>query len=162
MPAAARFLEVAVQTYGIAPGPPEVQALALAQRGLWPETWDDGATWHEQGDPKKAVPAALVDAVLAAKAAVEAQNIAMFGTAAPDSDEAAEYSHGLAVTIEYLVAFTNEHDCWEWALPPPPPPAPSLASPRALRRPLPSRAAVPPSPPPGGPRGEWCVTLSSP
>merc|ERR1719424_62243 len=114
MPDAARFLEAAVETYSIAPGPPEAQALALAQKGLWPETWDGGSTWHEQGDPKKAVPARLVEVVRAAKAAVEAQNLAMFGTIEPNSDAAAEYSHGLAVTIEFLVAFTNEHDCWEW------------------------------------------------
>ena len=93
MPSAAKALEAAVQAYGIAPGPPEAQALALAQKGLWPESWDGGETWHEEGNKEKALPAALVEAELAAKAAVEAQNLEMFGTTVPNSDKAAKFSH---------------------------------------------------------------------
>ena len=92
-------LEVAVRAYGIASGPPEAQALALADKGQWAETWDDGKTWHEQGDSKKALPAALVEAELAAKAAVEAQNLEKFGTTAPNSDAAAKYSHASWVEV---------------------------------------------------------------
>ena len=86
-------LEAAVQAFGIAPGPPEAQALALAQEGLWPETWDGGETWHQEGNKEKALPAAVVEAELAAKAAVEAQNLEKFGTIVPNSDAAAKYSH---------------------------------------------------------------------
>merc|ERR1719305_1917125 len=114
MPSAAKALEAAVQAYGIAPGPPEAQALALAQKGLWPETWDGGETWHEEGNGEKALPAALVEAELAAKAAVEAQNLEKFGTTAPNSDAAAKYSHMLAFPIWWLVAFTDKHKCWTW------------------------------------------------
>ena len=96
---AAQALEAAVQAFGIAPGPPEAQALALAQKGLWPETWDGGETWHEEGNKEKALPAALVEAELAAKAAVEAQNREMFGTIVPNSDAAAKYSHASWVEV---------------------------------------------------------------
>ena len=114
LPSAAKALEAAVQAYGIAPGPPEVQALALAQKGLWPETWDGGETWHEEGNKEKALPAALVEAELAAKAAVEAQNLEKFGTTAPNSDAAAKFSHALSFPIWWLVAFTIKHSCWHW------------------------------------------------
>ena len=99
LPSAAKALEAAVQAYGIAPGPPEAQALALAQKGLWPETWDGGETWHEEGNKEKALPAALVEAELAAKAAVEAQNLEKFGTIVPNSDAAAKYSHASWVEV---------------------------------------------------------------
>ena len=99
VPSAAKALEAAVQAYGIAPGPPEAQALALAQKGLWPESWDGGETWHEEGNKEKALPAALVEAELAAKAAVEAQNLEKFGTTAPNSDKAAKYSHASWVEV---------------------------------------------------------------
>ena len=97
--AAGKALQAAVQAYGIAPGPPEAQALILAQKGLWPETWDGGETWHEEGNKEKALPAALVEAELAAKAAVEAQNLEKFGTTAPNSDAAAKYSHASWVEV---------------------------------------------------------------
>jgi len=93
LPSAAKALEAAVQAYGIAPGPPEAQALALAQKGLWPETFDGGETWHEEGNKERALPAALVEAELAAKAAVEKQNLEKFGTTGPNSDTAAKFSH---------------------------------------------------------------------
>ena len=80
---------------------------------MWAETWDGGATWHYEGD-KSALPAALVAAEAAAKAAVEAQDLAAFGTIAPGSDDAAAYSWACAVTIGWLIKFTNDHDCWEW------------------------------------------------
>jgi len=99
LPSAAKALEAAVQAYGIAPGPPEAQALALAQKGLWPESWDGGETWHEEGNKEKALPAAVVEAELAAKAAVEAQNREMFGTIVPNSDAAAKYSHASWVEV---------------------------------------------------------------
>ena len=99
MPSAAKALEAAVQAYGIAPGPPEAQALALAQKGLSPESWDGGETWHEEGNKEKALPAALVKAELAAKAAVEAQNLEKFGTIVPNSDAAAKYSHASWVEV---------------------------------------------------------------
>ena len=97
--AASKALEAAVKAYGIAPGPPEAQALALAQKGLWPESWDGGETWHEEGNKEKALPAALVEAELAAKAAVEAQNLEKFGTTVPNSDAAARYSHASWVEV---------------------------------------------------------------
>ena len=31
-----------------------------------------------------------------------------------DSNASAEASHARGVTIEYLISFTNEHDCWNW------------------------------------------------
>ena len=74
-------------------------ALALAEEGLWAETWDGGETWHEEGNKEKALPAALVEAELAAKAAVEAQNLEKFGTTAPNSDAAAKYSHASWVEV---------------------------------------------------------------
>ena len=111
---AAKALEAAVQAYGIAPGPPEAQALALAQKGLWAETWDGGETWHEEGNKEKALPAALVEAELAAKAAVEAQNLEKFGTTAPNSDKAAKFSHALSFPIWFIVQFTDKHKCWNW------------------------------------------------
>ena len=37
-----------------------------------------------------------------------------FGTNKPGSDAAAAFSWACAVTIGWLIAFTNEHDCWEW------------------------------------------------
>ena len=114
MPSAAKALEAAVQAFGIAPGPPEVQALALAQKGLWPETWDGGETWHEGGNKDKALHPALVAAERAALAAVEAQNVALLGTNEPDSDAAAEYSHGCGVTIGFIREFTDTYDCWNW------------------------------------------------
>ena len=99
VPSAAKALEAAVKAFGIAPGPPEAQALALAQKGLWPETWDGGKTWHEEGNKKKKLPKAVVKAELAAKAAVEAQNREMFGTIVPNSDAAAKYSHASWVEV---------------------------------------------------------------
>ena len=80
------------------------------QRG---RRWDAGATWHFEGD-RRALPAALAAAENAAKAAVEAQDRAAFGTNTPGSDAAAAFSWACAVTIGWLIAFTNEHDCWEW------------------------------------------------
>ena len=112
--AASKALEAAVKAFGIAPGPPEAQALALAQKGLWPETWDGGETWHEEGNKEKALPAALVEAELAAKAAVEAQNLEKFGTTAPNSDKAAKFSHALSFPIWFIVQFTDKHKCWNW------------------------------------------------
>ena len=114
MPSAAKALEAAVQAFGIAPGPPEAQALALAQKGLWPETWDGGETWHEEGNKEKALPAALVEAELAAKAAVEKQNLEKFGTTAPNSDKAAKFSHALSFPIWFIVQCTDKHKCWNW------------------------------------------------
>jgi hypothetical protein len=78
---------------------PKAQALALAEKGLWAETFDGGETWHEEGNKEKALPAALVEAELAAKAAVEAQNREMFGTIVPNSDAAAKYSHASWVEV---------------------------------------------------------------
>ena len=63
----------------------------LGAAGQWAETWDGGATWHFEGD-KSALPAALVAAEAAAKAAVEAQDLVAFGTIAPGSNDAAAYS----------------------------------------------------------------------
>ena len=56
---------------------PLERARALAAAGLWAETWDGGATWHYEGD-ESALPAALVAAEAAAKAAVEAQDLVEF------------------------------------------------------------------------------------
>ena len=97
--AAAKALEASVQAFGIAPGSPEAQARALAEKGLWAETWDGGKTWHEEGNKKKALPAAVVKAELAAKAAVEVQNREMFGTIVPNSAAAAKYSHASWVEV---------------------------------------------------------------
>merc|ERR1719247_3585548 len=93
MPSAGKALQAAVQAYSIAPGPPEAQALILAQKGLWPETFDGGETWHQEGNKEKALPAALVEA------AVEAQNLQKCGTIVPNSDAAAKFSHALAFPI---------------------------------------------------------------
>ena len=112
--AAGKALAALVHAYGIAPGTPEAQAREISERGLWPETWDGGMTWHEGGNKDKALPAALVAAERAALAAVEAQNVALLGTNEPDSDAAAEYSHGCGVTIGFVVEFTETHDCWNW------------------------------------------------
>jgi len=112
--AAGKALAALVHAYGIAPGTPEAQAREISQRGLWPETWDGGKTWHEGGNKDKALPAALVAAERAALAAVEAQNVALLGTNEPDSDAAAAYSHGCGVTIGFVVEFTDTHDCWNW------------------------------------------------
>ena len=45
---------------------------------------------------------------------VLAADLAAFGTNAPGSDAAAAFSWACAVTIGWLIAFTKEHDCWEW------------------------------------------------
>ena len=90
------------------------RARAIGAAGLWAETWDGGATWHFEGDKQRALPAALAAAEAAAKAAVEAQDLVAFGTNVPGSEAAAAYSWACAVTIGWLIAFTNEHDCWEW------------------------------------------------
>ena len=112
--AAGKALAALVQAYGIAPGTPEAQAREISQRGLWPETWDGGKTWNEGGNKDKALPPALVAAERAALAAVEAQNVALLGTNEPDSDAAAEYSHGCGVTIGFIREFTDTYDCWNW------------------------------------------------
>ena len=111
--AAAAAHALALQLHPMAGATPLERARALGAAGLWAETWDGGATWHYEGD-KSALPAALVAAEAAAKAAVEAQDLAAFGTAAPGSDDAAAYSWACAVTIGWLIEFTEAHDCWEW------------------------------------------------
>ena len=63
-----KALAALVQAYGIAPGTPEAQAREISHKGLWPETWDGGKTWHEGGNKEKALPAALVAAERAALA----------------------------------------------------------------------------------------------
>lgn len=112
--AAGKALAALVQAYGIAPGTPEAQAREISHKGLWPETWDGGKTWNEGGNKDKALPPALVAAERAALAAVEAQNVALLGTNEPDSDAAAEYSHGCGVTIGFVREFTDTYDCWNW------------------------------------------------
>ena len=112
--AAGKALAALVQAYGIAPGTPEAQAREISHKGLWPETWDGGKTWNEGGNKEKALPAALVAAERAALAAVQAQNVALLGTNEPDSDAAAEYSHGCGVTIGFVREFTDTYDCWNW------------------------------------------------
>ena len=112
--AAAAALMAAAAAYGVAPGTPEEQGAALAQRGLWSETWDGGASWHASGTPGQPLPPEVADAECGAKAAVEAEDYGDFGTIKPDSEASAQASHGRAVTIEWLVNFTNEHDLWEW------------------------------------------------
>ena len=111
--AAAAALAVALKAYKPAGATPLERARALGATNQWAQTWDGGATWHYEGD-KSALPAALVAAEAAAKAAVEAQDLAAFGTTAPGSDDAAAYSWACAVTIGWLIKFTNDHDCWEW------------------------------------------------
>ena len=112
--AAAAALMAAAAAYGVAPGTPEEQGAALAQRGLWSETWDGGASWHASGTPGQPLPPEVADAENGAKAAVEAEDYGDFGTIKPDSEASAQASYGRAVTIEWLVNFTNEHDLWEW------------------------------------------------
>jgi len=112
--AAGKALAALVRAYGIAPGTPEAQAREISHKGLWPETWDGGKTWNEGGNKDKALPPALVAAERAALAAVEAQNVALLGTNEPDSDAAAEYSHGCGVTIGFVREFTDTYDCWNW------------------------------------------------
>ena len=113
--AAGKALEALVQAYGIAPGTPEAQAREISHKGLWPETWDGGKTWKVGGNKKKkALPRAVVEAERAALAAVQAQNVALLGTNEPDSDAAAEYSHGCGVTIGFIREFTDTYDCWNW------------------------------------------------
>ena len=112
--AAGKALAALVHAYGIAPGTPEAQAREISEKGLWPETWDGGKTWHEGGNKDKALPPAVVAAERAALAAVEAQNVALLGTNEPDSDAAAAYSHGCGVTIGFVVEFTATYDCWNW------------------------------------------------
>ena len=111
---AGKALAALVHAYGIAPGTPEAQAREISHKGLWPETWDGGKTWNEGGNKDKALPPALVAAERAALAAVEAQNVALLGTNEPDSDAAAEYSHGCGVTIGFIREFTDTYDCWNW------------------------------------------------
>ena len=112
--AAGKALAALVQAYGIAPGTPEAQAREISHKGLWPETWDGGKTWNAGGNKEKALPPALVAAERAALAAVQAQNVALLGTNEPDSDAAAEYSHGCGVTIGFVREFTDTYDCWNW------------------------------------------------
>ena len=73
-------------------------------------------------EPRLATPSDLVRrevgvagvAERAALAAVGAQNGALLGTNEPDSDAAAEYSHGCGVTIGFIREFTDTYDCWNW------------------------------------------------
>lgn len=48
------------------------------------------------------------------EAHVMAEDLAAFGTNEPGSACAAAASHQRGVTIEYLLQFTREHDCWHW------------------------------------------------
>ena len=45
---------------------------------------------------------------------VQEEDLAAFGTLEPDSDAAAEYSHGCGVTIGFIREFTDTYDCWNW------------------------------------------------
>ena len=112
--AARAALNTAVEKHGIDPGTPEEQGAALAQRGLWAETWDQGDSWHYSGDPEQ--PLSPEEAVVecAAMEANEAENYADFGTSKPDSEAAAQASFNRAVTIEWVVSWTTEHNLWEW------------------------------------------------
>ena len=112
--AARAALNTAVEKHGIDPGTPEEQGAALAQRGLWAETWDQGDSWHYSGDPEQ--PLSPEEAVVecAAMEANEAENHADFGTSKPDSEAAAQASFNRAVTIEWVVSWTTEHNLWEW------------------------------------------------
>ena len=112
--AARAALNTAVEKHGIDPGTPEEQGAALAQRGLWAETWDQGDSWHYSGDPEE--PLSPEEAVVecAAMEANEAENYADFGTSKPDSEAAAQASFNRAVTIEWVVGWTTKHNLWEW------------------------------------------------
>ena len=76
------------------------------------ETYDAGATW-QHGDGSL-LPAALVVAETAAKAAVEAQDPRRLRHDCAGLEAAAASSWACAVTVGWLITFTEKHGCWEW------------------------------------------------
>ena len=114
LPSAAKAaLRAAVKAHGIRRGTPQKQGLALAQKGLWAETWDGGISWHPQGDPNRSLSPEEAAAERKVKEVVEAEDYAAFDTIQPDSEASAAASHARGVTIEFLVNWTKKHKCWD-------------------------------------------------
>ena len=82
----------AAAAYDVAPGTPEEQGAALAQRGLWAETWDGGDSWHASGNREQGLSPKESTTECAALEAVEAEDYAAYGTNKPDSEAAAKAS----------------------------------------------------------------------
>ena len=56
--AAAAAIDAMIAEHAPAGATPLERARAIGAAGLWAETWDGGATWHFEGDKKRALPAA--------------------------------------------------------------------------------------------------------
>ena len=116
LPSAARAaLRAAVKAHRIPPGTPQQQGLALAKKALWAETWDGGVSWHAAGRKKKRLVLSPEEAAAErkVKAVVEEEDYAAYSTIEPDSEASAIASHARGVTIEFLINWTNENDCWD-------------------------------------------------